>query len=87
MTLGVLNQADSAKAGIIASRRVGGAVVRNKVRRRVRDVIRLARPCWKPGTWMVVVIRRAAAEATFAQLQEEWLSLARRARMLCETEG
>jgi len=84
MTLGFLKNADSSKAGIITSRRVGGAVVRNRVRRRLREVLRLTRSRWAPGVWLVVVARSAAAKADFDELREEWLRLAKRSGILLE---
>jgi ribonuclease P protein component len=89
--LGVLSHPDSSdpndpngstKAGIITSRRVGGAVVRNQVRRRLREILRHTRPAWKPGFWVVVIARHAAAGATYDQLHAEWLRLAQRAGIL-----
>lgn len=78
MILGVLKGAGSNRVGIITSRKVGGAVVRNRVRRRMREVLRLNRALWASDSWLVLVARRAAADASFAELQAEWLKLARR---------
>ena len=66
------------RAGFITSRRVGGAVIRNRVRRRLREIVRHARPQLRPGTWLVCVARPHAARASFQQLQTEWWQLARR---------
>lgn len=82
MTLGYLKNVDSTKAGVITSRRVGGAVVRNRVRRRLREVLRLTHSDRIPGHWVVLIARRAAADATFAELHQEWLRLADRAGIL-----
>ena len=84
MILGVLRNADSSRAGLIASRRVGGAVVRNLIRRRLREILRLTRPGWKSGIWMVVIARPAAAKASFDDLRDEWLRLAGRSGILQE---
>lgn len=84
MTLGILKNVDSSKAGIVTSRRVGGAVVRNRVRRRLREVLRLTQARRKPGIWLVVVARPAAATARFDELREEWLRLAARSGILLE---
>ena len=82
MTLGYLKNVDSTKAGVITSRRVGGAVVRNRVRRRLREVLRLTHSERVPGHWVVLIARRAAADASFAELRQEWLRLAGRAGIL-----
>ena len=71
-----------AKTGIITSKRVGGAVIRNKVRRRLREMIRLARADFPPGSLIVVIAKSAAAGAAFEELRAEWLLLARRLSIL-----
>jgi ribonuclease P protein component len=85
IVLGVLREAQPGRPtrlGLITSRRVGGAVARNGVRRRLRAAIRLSRPRLCDGAWVVVVARQQAAGATAAELQAEWLRLAERASML-----
>ena len=81
MLLGVLKAqgAEAARIGIITSRRVGGAVQRNGVRRRIREIARHARPQLLPGLWMVVIAKSAAVAAEFGSLREEWTQLARKA--------
>ena len=81
MTLGVLKHVDRTKFGIIVTRRIGGAVVRNRVRRRLREILRLSRCHWAPGIWCVIVARHGAAKASFSDLQGEWLRLASRAQV------
>lgn len=73
------------RTGLIASKRVGMAVDRNRVRRRLRELMRLSLPLWTPGVWVVAIARRAAVEATFDELRAEWLRLAGRAGILRES--
>ena len=84
MMLGVLQtESDAAlRVGFVTSRRVGGAVVRNRVRRRLREIVRRHQHEVMAGLWLVVVARPAAARASSAALGEEWLRLARRASIL-----
>jgi ribonuclease P protein component len=84
MILGVLQDADAhqARVGIVTSRRVGCAVERNRVRRRLREIIRVKRGSVRAGTWMVLVARRAAADGSFHDIESEWLRLARRADII-----
>ena len=81
MLLGVLKAqgTEAARIGIVTSRRVGGAVQRNGVRRRIREIARHARPQLGVGLWMVVIAKRTATEAEFGELREEWTQLARKA--------
>jgi len=73
---------EPARFGVIAARRTGTAVERNRARRRLREIFRLHRGLLPAGLWMVVVLRRAAVRATFAALTEEWRALAARAGYL-----
>ena len=73
---------ESARLGVVTSRRVGTAVERSRVRRRLREIFRLHRNLLPCGLWMVIVPRHAAVGATFAALTEEWRALAARAGYL-----
>lgn len=70
------------RAGFVTSRKIGGAVVRNRVRRRLREIVRKHQHEVVEAVWIVTVARAAAARATFAQLEDAWLRLARRASIL-----
>lgn len=76
------NLADGARIGIVTSRRVGSAVVRNRVRRRLREIVRADRPKLPPDCWIVLIAKTAAGTAAFADLRSEWHRLAKRARLL-----
>jgi ribonuclease P protein component len=60
------------RLGIITSRRIGGAVVRNRVRRRIRGVIHRTGDRIAAPHWLVIVARTAAAGASSEQLEKEW---------------
>ena len=70
------------RAGFITSRKVGGAVVRNRVRRRLREIVRKHQHDIREGFWIVLIARPAAARASYSALEDEWLRLARRASIL-----
>jgi ribonuclease P protein component len=83
MVFSVLLESEGlARIGIITSRRVGGAVVRNRIRRRVREIFRAMRTNLRPGVLLVVIARQRAATATFGALEAEWRLLASRAGIL-----
>jgi ribonuclease P protein component len=84
MVLNVLRQEDSSRTrvGIVTSRRLGSAVVRNRVRRRLREIIRATLPELIPGVWLVLVAKEAAAGTSYGELKREWLRLAQRASIL-----
>jgi ribonuclease P protein component len=60
-----------ARLGITVSKRVGGAIVRNRVKRLVREVFRL-NPTWFPaGRDLVLVARPEAAAMDLAGMTDE----------------
>ena len=70
------------RAGFITSRRLGGAVIRNRIRRRLREIVRRHQHELREGFWFVLVARHQAAIATYSILEHELLRLARRASIL-----
>jgi ribonuclease P protein component len=84
MTLGTLAVQKSGpfRAGFVVSRRLGGAVVRNRVRRRLREIVRKNQHALRADLWIVVIARSDAAKASYQALEDEWLRLARRASIL-----
>ncbi len=84
MMLGVMLDDDvpSFRAGFVTSKRVGSAVVRNRIRRRLREIVRLYQAELRRGLWLVTIARTGAAGASYAELRDEWLRLAKRASIL-----
>lgn len=70
------------RVGVTCGKKLGHAVVRNRTRRRLREVYRLNEARFTPGWDMVVVARRRAVDASFTQLQQSYLSLAGKAGLL-----
>jgi ribonuclease P protein component len=50
---------ESARFGLATGRKLGTAVVRNRVRRRIREALRAMAPSFQPG-WDVLIIARPA---------------------------
>ncbi len=70
--------------GITASKKLGHAVVRNRVRRRLREVYRLNESRFTAGWDIVVVARTRSVTADFEKLTHAYLSLAQKAGLLRE---
>ena len=78
----LLDDFDPWRSGFVTSGRLGGAVVRNRVRRRLREIVRRHQDQLRQGFWFVIIARHEAATASYRELEDEWLRLARRASIL-----
>ena len=76
------NRSKQNRLGITVSKKLGHAVVRNRTRRRIREVYRLNEEKFQPGWDIVVVARTRAVEASFDRLTESYLRLAKKAGVL-----
>lgn len=72
------NGSKQSRLGFTVSTKLGHAVVRNRVRRRLREIYRLHEAEFKPGVDLVVVARSASVDAEFSALEQAFLQLARR---------
>ena len=70
------------RVGLTVSKKLGHAVVRNRVRRRLREVYRLNEDLFLPGWDIVVVARSRCINASFQQLTRAYLSLGEKAGIL-----
>ena len=66
------NEHGTPRLGLSVSRKVGNAVTRNAVRRRLREVFHSCISGTSENLDLVVSARPAAAEATFDELREEF---------------
>jgi ribonuclease P protein component len=78
----VVENSGPCRVGFITSRHLGCAVVRNRVRRRLREIVRQHQNDLRRDFWIVLVARRDAARASYHALEDEWLRLARRTSIL-----
>ena len=81
------NRTGRSRVGITVSKKLGHAVVRNRVRRRLREIYRLHEDSFCPGWDIVVVARSRAVDASFDRLTASYLSLAGRAGILRQEAG
>jgi ribonuclease P protein component len=67
----------NSRFGISVKKALGGAVVRNRIRRRIREIVRRNRTEIPSGWDIVILPRRSVAQAPFAPLEAELVRLLR----------
>lgn len=71
-------EAGPPRLGITASRKLGGAVVRNRVKRRVREAFRRHKVLFPSGVDLVFVAKKSASETEYDQVVREMEKLCRK---------
>jgi len=72
------NEPERSRLGVTVSRRIGNAVIRNRVKRRVREIFRgRIRESLAKGTSLVVIARIGAGGLATASITDELITAAR----------
>lgn len=74
------NDEEQTHFGFIATRRIGNAVTRNRLRRRLREILRVSSV--KSGWDLVFIIRKRSVDASFKSLERAVYNLLRRSNLL-----
>ena len=72
------NRSATNRVGVTVSKKLGCAVVRNRVRRRIREIYRLNETRFTPGWDIVIVARSRCVEGNFSKMTAALLSLAQK---------
>ena len=67
------NRWGHSRLGVSVSTKLGCAVVRNRVRRRIREIYRLNKAKMLPGYDLIVVARVRAVDMPYAKLEKQYL--------------
>ena len=76
------NRTQTNRVGVTVGKKLGHAVVRNRVRRRLREIYRLNEDRFLPGYDIVVVARVKAVHSQYADLNKQFLRLANKLQLL-----
>lgn len=71
------SEGSGTRLGITASRKVGGAVVRSRIRRLVREAFRATRDLFPQDLDLVVIVKSAPPDFKLADVIAEWRSARR----------
>jgi ribonuclease P protein component len=63
---------EQARVGVTASRKIGGAVVRNRAKRLVREAFRHTPELWPSDIDLVVIVRRPPEKMKLCDVISEW---------------
>lgn len=81
------NDLPHSRFGFAVSARIGGAVERNRIKRQLREIMRLRLAQIKPGWDILVIARRPIREAEYWKMDAACARLLGRAHLLQETMG
>lgn len=73
--------------GFIVSKRFGSAVKRNRMRRRLREIMRTLHPAVLPGYDIVIIVRQPLTQQPYAELLRIVRELLRRAQLLVKEDA
>jgi ribonuclease P protein component len=60
------NDLETTRFGLATGRKLGGAVIRNRVRRRLREALRAMAPSFQPGWDVLIIARPGIVDADYA---------------------
>ena len=72
------NSQDLSRVGISAGKKLGGAVVRNRCKRRIRECCRLYREYLPQGYDIIFICRNQVITCTWDELERNFIDLCRR---------
>lgn len=81
----VLPGESTSKLGVVSSRKLGGAVVRNRARRLLREAFRLNQNRLNVPVDMVLVARASIVGKSRQDVERDYLTVLRRAELLKES--
>jgi ribonuclease P protein component len=78
------NGLEHSRFGFVVNRRLGNAVQRNTIKRRMREVTRLRVPVVESGFDLVFIARKPIRQADYWKVEKVLVGLLKRAKLLTE---
>lgn len=72
------NKENQLKVGITTAKRINKAVVRNKIRRRLKEIVRKNKNNIKDGYYLVIMCRIRGKNSSYKELEHSFIKLAKR---------
>ena len=80
------NDLPYSRFGFAVNSRIGNAVTRNRIKRRLREISRLRLASIRPGWDIILIARKPIRSADYHQIETACARLLRRAQLLMEEE-
>ncbi len=71
----LLNDEEESRLGVVASRKTGKAHVRNRIKRRMRELFRTNRHIMSSSMDIVVIARRTITKHSFNQIKQDFCEM------------
>ena len=75
------NSIDRARVSVAAGKKLGGAVIRNRVKRKLRAAVRQVYPYLPASTDLIIIARQPSLVATTAEIASALTAMLRRAQL------
>ncbi|TXK77754.1 ribonuclease P protein component [Paenibacillus sp. N3.4] len=79
-------QLEHFRLGVSVSKKVGNAVVRNRIRRIIKEIIRLNKESMTPHYDYIILARKPAAEMDYAEMEKSIWHVIRKASLIKKKE-
>lgn len=76
----------SFRLGVSVSKKIGNAVTRNRIRRMLKEIVRLNAERLAGGYDLILIARKPAAEMTYQEMEKSVLHVLKRGAMLTRKE-
>jgi ribonuclease P protein component len=74
------------RLGIVTSKKIGAATVRNKIKRRLREIFRTSKHSLKPKLDLIFVLKQEVVSLNYNDLKKAVLDLVKKANLFLSSE-